>query len=79
MLTSTITQKGQITIPVALRVQLGLQPGDKVSFHAVDHEIVLVKQKDDITASFGMFKVNKKITQDDIERAISQGALDDHT
>jgi antitoxin PrlF len=80
MLTSTITQKGQITIPVDLRTQLGLQPGDKVTFHAHNQEIILVKQKDDITASFGMLRVDKKVSLSDIEQAISQGPLDnDHT
>lgn len=79
MRTSTITQKGQITIPAALRAQLDLAPGDKVVFYAHDHEIVLIKQKDDIKASFGILSVNKKVSLSDIENAISQGPLDDHT
>ena len=77
MQTSTITHKGQITIPAALRKQLGLQPGDQVAFHTHNHEIILTKQKNDITASFGILRVNKKISQDDIDAAIKQGPLDD--
>lgn len=30
--TSTITSKGQVTIPVEIRRRLGLEPGDKVLF-----------------------------------------------
>lgn len=29
---STVTSKGQVTIPKRVRERLGLQPGDKVSF-----------------------------------------------
>ncbi|MFA6037821.1 MAG: AbrB/MazE/SpoVT family DNA-binding domain-containing protein [Legionellales bacterium] len=79
MLTSTVTQKGQITIPAALREQLELQPGDKVAFYAHNNEIVLAKQQEDINSSFGLLSVNKKVTLADIEQAISQGPLDDYT
>jgi AbrB family looped-hinge helix DNA binding protein len=79
MLTSTMTQKGQITIPAALRAELELQPGDQVAFYIHNHEVILVKQKDDITASFGILSVNKKVTLQDIDNAISQGPLNDNT
>jgi len=38
---STLTRKGQITIPKPLRDQLGLHLGDRISFHLRDKEIVL--------------------------------------
>lgn len=31
-MTSTITSKGQITIPLALRLRLNLKPGDRLEF-----------------------------------------------
>jgi AbrB family looped-hinge helix DNA binding protein len=38
---STLTRKGQITIPKSLRDRLGLQLGDRVSFRLRGEEIVL--------------------------------------
>ncbi len=43
MLASTITIKGQTTIPAEVRKVLGLRPGDLVSFEIVDHKAVLTK------------------------------------
>ena len=38
---STLTRKGQVTIPKSLRDQLGLHLGDRISFHLRGKEIVL--------------------------------------
>jgi AbrB family looped-hinge helix DNA binding protein len=38
---STLTRKGQITIPKPLRDQLGLHLGDRISFHLRGQEIIL--------------------------------------
>jgi AbrB family looped-hinge helix DNA binding protein len=38
---STLTRKGQVTIPKPLRDQLGLHLGDRISFHLRGKEIVL--------------------------------------
>jgi AbrB family looped-hinge helix DNA binding protein len=43
---STITQKGQVTIPIALRKKLQLKPNDKVTFYEENNEIKLKKAKD---------------------------------
>ncbi|MBM3623055.1 MAG: AbrB/MazE/SpoVT family DNA-binding domain-containing protein [Alphaproteobacteria bacterium] len=42
-LISRITSKGQITIPKAVRVALGLQDGDLVSF-AIDHDQAMLRK-----------------------------------
>ncbi len=77
MFTSSITQKGQVTVPIALRQELGLQPGDLVEFQLADHMVILKKRKNDITAAFGLCKVNKSVSLDDMEKAIEEGPLDD--
>jgi len=40
---STLTQKGQTTIPAEIRKKLDLHPGDKVGFEITDGEVVLRK------------------------------------
>ena len=42
---ATITTKGQITVPVAIRKLYGLNPNDKVDFIADGDRIVLVPVK----------------------------------
>jgi AbrB family looped-hinge helix DNA binding protein len=41
MFFSTLTRKGQITIPKPLRDRLGLHLGDRISFHLRGEEIIL--------------------------------------
>ncbi len=74
---SKITQKGQVTIPADLRELLNLHPGDKVEFIYKDNQAILVKQKNDISAAFGMLSVDHSVTLDDIQDAISRGPVDD--
>ena len=42
---STITTKGQVTIPVAIRRQHGIKPNDQVDFITEDKRIILVPVK----------------------------------
>ena len=60
--TSSITSKGQITIPKALRQQLGLARGSRVSFELVgDHlELRAWRPNQPMPASgFGLLKSNR--------------------
>ncbi|MCX7090368.1 MAG: AbrB/MazE/SpoVT family DNA-binding domain-containing protein [Legionellales bacterium] len=40
---STLTSKGQATIPAEVRKKLELKAGDKVMFEIIDHNVVLRK------------------------------------
>jgi|JI10StandDraft_1071094.scaffolds.fasta_scaffold136545_6 antitoxin PrlF len=77
MLSSTLTSKGQITIPANFRHALDLHPGDTLLFDLVDHRVIISKKKDDITQAFGMYRVNKKITLKNIQKVIEAGYSDD--
>ncbi len=77
MYSSTLTSKGQVTIPANLRQALDLHPGDTVAFEALDQKILIFKKRDDITQAFGMFKVEKKVSLGEIQRAIEKGYSDD--
>ena len=46
MPTSTISAKGQITLPAKLRRKLGIQPHDRLSIESVDDAIVIKRATD---------------------------------
>ncbi len=77
MKSSSLTSKGQVTIPHELREALQLHPGDRLGFELVDNKIFIFKQTNDISHAFGMYKVNKKITDADIQKSIEKGYVDD--
>lgn len=43
MLLSTLTSKGQATVPAEVRHELGLKPGDKIAFEIHDHKVTIAK------------------------------------
>jgi len=56
---TSVTSKGQVTIPKPMRQQLGLRTGSKVEFVLLDDhlEMRVVSTPDDLPASgFGMLK-----------------------
>jgi len=70
---SHMTAKGQVTIPVELRRQLDLHPGDVIEFSQRENKIFIAKGKTDISATFGLLKANKKVSLKDMEKAIQKG------
>lgn len=75
---SSVTQKGQVTIPVEFREVLNLKQGDQVAFELRDHEVVLVKHTRPVEELFGMFSVPFPVTDQDIKKAIIRGACRGH-
>lgn len=49
-----MTSKGQVTIPVEIRKELGLESGDKVSFRRSDQGIVIESARTAVRRSAGM-------------------------
>ena len=73
MLSSSVTTKGQVTIPIELREKLGIRPGDRVGFVDEGDRIVLQRQETAIEAVFGLVKTGKGVTLEQMEEAITVG------
>lgn len=74
MQTSTITSKGQVTIPAEMRKRLGLKPGDQVGFIVDEDGIRVVRREHRIEAAFGICKADVSVTDEDMERVIRERA-----
>ena len=73
---ATITSKGQITVPKAVRDRLHLRPGDKVEFLVDDDGTVRVIP---VTATLSQLKgmvqrPKRAVSLTEMEKAISKGA-----
>jgi AbrB family looped-hinge helix DNA binding protein len=73
---ATITSKGQITLPVAVRNGLGLSAGSQVDFIAVGGSFMVVPVRSDVTTLRGRFagRVKKAVTIDAMNEAIANSA-----
>jgi antitoxin PrlF len=75
---STVTSKGQITIPKEIRDQMGLKPGDRVDFIKDRTGRILLKPiSTDFRSLKGIIKspFNRPITLEEMDEAIARGAL----
>lgn len=59
-LETTLTQKGQVTIPVEIRSRLGLKPKDKVRFEVEGDEVKIKPAPSRIARHFGAVAVPGK-------------------
>jgi antitoxin PrlF len=78
MAVSTLTSKGQTTIPKEIRDRLGLAPGDKLDFVVEgDGRVVLRPATVDVRALRGLLrrKGAKPVPLEEMDRAIAQGAM----
>lgn len=72
MQASTLTSKGQVTIPANVRKQLGLRPGDRVGFIVEDGEVCLVRKESRIEAAFGICKVDRSVSVEEMDEIVKQ-------
>lgn len=71
MLTSTVTVKGQVTIPVSLRKRMGLREGDRVEFvQEEDGRVVIRRVENRAESAFGLLKARKPVTLEAMEAVI---------
>ena len=77
---TTVTQKGQVTIPGELRKALNIKPKDRVAFELVDGEVRLHRVQSPVLASYGSVKPRsrpedfKRIRQE-IEEEIAEEVM----
>lgn len=72
--TPTITVKGQVTIPIAVRKALGLKPRDRVTFVLENGGARILPYKSKLEAGFGA--VEPKVRPEDFKR-LRQEAMED--
>ena len=70
---TTLTSKGQVTIPAELRERFGIKPGDRVGFVEEGERIVLQRLEAAIEAVFGIVKAKRGATLEQMEQAIAAG------
>lgn len=75
---TTITKKGQVTIPAGIRHSLGLAPGDKVAFVLESGEVKVRPVKSALAASFGAVKPRRRPEDfDELERLAEEAMAED--
>lgn len=75
MAAATLTSKGQITVPASVRASLHLQAGDRIEFVETDKgTFEVIASSSDIAQLKGLVKTNKKVSIDDMNKAIKDKA-----
>ena len=74
MIESSITKKGQTTLPKPVRERLGVQAGDRVRYVISNGEVRILAVRP-ISRLFGMLQRNgPAVTLEEMEQAIADGA-----
>jgi AbrB family looped-hinge helix DNA binding protein len=74
MIESSITKKGQTTLPKPVRETLGVQAGDRVRYVISNGEVRILAVRP-ISRLFGMLQHNSPaVTLEEMEQAIADGA-----
>jgi len=73
-ITTTVTQRGQVTIPAEVRRALGLKPKDKVTFQLDGTEVRLAAASFTLESAFG--SVTPSTRPEDIDAIIEAAKAD---
>ena len=77
MIQSTLTSKGQTTLPKAVRKALGVSSGDRVRYVIMDNGDVRLLPVRRLSGLFGALAYDgPAATLEDMDRAIAEGAGD---
>ena len=67
---SSVTTKGQVTIPAAIRRRFSLHQGGKVLFSVDGDTIVLRPVYESVEDAFGLVKPDKSVSLEEMDQAI---------
>lgn len=70
--TTTVTQKGQATIPIAIREKLGIKPNSKVSFEINDRNETVIKPVKDFLSLRGSLTSKKPFDIEAMDKAVEE-------
>jgi len=74
---STVTIKGQTTLPKDVRKLLGVKPGDKLRYILLDGEVRILRVRPVLELEGAMRRpCQKPVTTDEMDEAIAAGAVD---
>ncbi|MCL7466621.1 type II toxin-antitoxin system PrlF family antitoxin [Phaeovulum sp. NW3] len=75
---STVTSKGQTTLPKEVRTALGLSPGDRLRYMILDDGEVRLVRLQPVAGLAGLLKtrVSRVVSLEEMEAAIAEGATD---
>lgn len=78
---STVTVKGQTTLPKDVRSALGLAPGDRVRYLILDGGEVRIVRSQPVVKLVGLLKgrSNRRVSLEAMEEAIARGATGEYT
>ena len=71
-----LTSKGQVTVPIEIRKQLGIKPGEKVVFRVLDDRVELAAAPMNLADAFGSVQPLQR--PEDFE-ALRETALAEHS
>ena len=77
---ATMTSKGQVTVPKAIRDRLNLKTGDKLEFVEIDGQVVLNARNlraVDLAGILGPPPSGKSLTIEEIDDAIAEAVAED--
>lgn len=71
---TSVTSKGQVTVPVEVRRQLGLKTGDLLEFREERGRYYIAPVEHRIEAAFGRVQIAHAVSDADIDAAITASA-----
>ena len=72
---ATVTQRGQVVIPLPIRQLLGLKTADKLSFEVEENKII-ARPVFSIDEALGMIQTQKKVSKKEFKKAVVEKTVE---